>query len=204
MSRNGRESAKQLSRVAHAQGGYFTSKQAQDAGYGYRHLDYHESAGNFERVERGLYRLPTIPISEHDELFRLSLWSRNRADELQAVVSHESALFLHQLSDVLPKRIHLTVPARFRKTPPAKVVLHKKTLKPNDTDEWQGLRVTTPQRTLLDVAVSGTDRQQLEAAVLEAISKGMVRNRKLEEAVNQSRRYKSLKDILARIGKYCE
>lgn len=204
MSRNGRESAKQLSAVAHAQGGYFTSKQAQDAGYGYRHLDYHETAGNFERVERGLYRLPTIPLSEHDELIRLSLWSRNRADEPQAVVSHESALVLHQLSDVLPKRIHLTVPAKFRKTPPAKVVLHKKTLKPDEADEWQGLRVTTPLRTLLDAAASGTDRQQLEAAVIESLSKGLVRKRKLEEAVNRSRRYKSLKDILARISKNSE
>src|SRR3954469_3103911 len=103
MVRSARESARLLAAVANKQGGYFTAKQAIEAGYGYRHLDYHETAGNFERVERGLYRLPTVPASEHGDLIRLSLWSRNRADVPQAVVSHESALVLHGLGDLLPR-----------------------------------------------------------------------------------------------------
>ena len=107
--------AEALFALATSQGGYFTTKQAKEAGYGYKHLDYHETAGNFERVHHGLYRLPTVPISDHDEFIRLSLWSRNQKDEPQAVVSHESALVLHELSEVLPGKIHLTVPPRFRK-----------------------------------------------------------------------------------------
>src|SRR3954471_697589 len=125
MSRSGKEAAVALSALAHEQGGYFTTKQAKEAGYGYRHLDYHETAGNFERVQHGLYRLPTVPISEHDEYIRLSLWSRNQKDEPQAVVSHESALVLHELSELLPGQIHLTVPPKFRKPPPPGCVLHK-------------------------------------------------------------------------------
>src|SRR5947209_546021 len=74
MGRSARETAKTLAAFANEQGGYFTTKQAIEVGYGYRHLDYHETAGNFERVGHGLYRLPTAPRAEHDDLIRLSLW----------------------------------------------------------------------------------------------------------------------------------
>jgi len=50
MTRSTRGAARALAALAHEQGGYFTAKQAQEVGYGYRHLDYHETAGNFERV----------------------------------------------------------------------------------------------------------------------------------------------------------
>jgi hypothetical protein len=94
--RDTHESLKALYALAATQGGYFTAKQAAAAGYDYSHLAYHLEAGNFERASHGLYRLPTIPTGEHDDLIRLSLWSRDRQDEPQAVVSHASALYLVQ------------------------------------------------------------------------------------------------------------
>ena len=80
---------RELSDLAQTQGGYFTAKQATKAGYGRRHLDYHVKVGNFERVDRGLYRLPTVPPSVHDDLIRLSLWSRGRDDQPQAASRQE-------------------------------------------------------------------------------------------------------------------
>ena len=68
MSRSTRDSARLL--FALGQGGYFTAKQAQEAGYGYPHLDYHVSTGTFERVDHGLYRMARIPPGEHDDLIR--------------------------------------------------------------------------------------------------------------------------------------
>ena len=59
--RDVQQARRALHAVATTQGGYFTAKQASEAGYGNRHLDYHAKAGNFERVGRGLYRLPLIP-----------------------------------------------------------------------------------------------------------------------------------------------
>jgi hypothetical protein len=84
----------------------------------YPHLDYHVASGNFERVDHGIYRFPHLPPAEHDQLIRLSLWNRNRKGEAQAVVSHESALVLHDLTELLPGAVHLTVPPAFRKAPP--------------------------------------------------------------------------------------
>src|SRR4051794_14291145 len=125
MDRSAKEAAVALSAVAHEQGGYFTTRQAIQAGYGYKHLDYHETAGDFERVGHGLYRLPTVPPTENDDLIRITLWSRNQKDVPQAVVSHESALILHELTELLPNQIHFTVPPKFRKSAPRGCVLHK-------------------------------------------------------------------------------
>jgi predicted transcriptional regulator of viral defense system len=178
------------------QGGYFTTKQAKAVGYDYPHIEYHESTGSFERVGHGLYRLSTLPPGEHDDLVRLSLWSRDRSDRPQAVVSHESALVLHELSDLLPKRIHLTVPKSFRKRSPRGVALHKKDVAPSDVEERAGFRVTTPLRTLLDAALSGTSREELEKAVREALRRGLVRKSKLSDAARKDPRLLSLSEIL--------
>jgi hypothetical protein len=44
MPRSTRESARLLFAQAIGQGGYFTAKQAHDAGYGYQHLEYQASS----------------------------------------------------------------------------------------------------------------------------------------------------------------
>lgn len=181
-----RKSARTLAILAHTQGGYFTAKQAATAGYGYRHLDYHETVGNFERVAHGLYRLPTVPIAEHDDLIRLAFWSRNQKDEPQAVVSHESALVLHDLTDLLPNHTYLTVPRTFRKPAPNGCKLHKSTLAPDEIEQREGFAVTTPLRTLLDAASSGMSQEQLDIAVRDAITRGLVRKGTLGQVARKS------------------
>jgi predicted transcriptional regulator of viral defense system len=201
MPRSSRETARNLFSKALEQGGYFTAKQARAAGYDYSHLDYHVSTGNFERVEHGLYRLASVPPAEHDDLVRLALWSRNRRDEPQAVVSHESALILHDLSDLLPAEIHLTVPPTFRKDPPAGCVLHKARLAQMDIEERAGFCVTTPLRTLLDAAAaSGLPEEQLQKAVADALTRGLVRRNKLVEAAKKGPRSPRLLRILDDAG----
>jgi predicted transcriptional regulator of viral defense system len=179
-------SKKELRRLALTQGGYFTAKQARETGYDYPHLVYHVSTGAFERAGHGLYRYADIPVAEHDDLIRLSLWSRNRKDEPQAVISHETALVLHQLSELLPTRIHLTVPPMFRKKARRGCVLHKAQLAAGDCEEWEGFRVTTPLRTLLDVAAGDTPREQLDKAVADALQRGLVRSEALLDGLGDS------------------
>jgi predicted transcriptional regulator of viral defense system len=167
-------------------------KQATD----YSHLDYHVRSGKFERVEHGLYRIRSLPLGEQDDLVRLTFWSRNRQDEPQAIVSHESALVVHDLSEILPGKIHLTVPLKFRKEPPAGCILHKATLNPTDIEDHAGFGVTTPLRTLLDVASNGVPQEQLEKAVAEALTRGLVRESNLIEAARTSPRSQHLLRVL--------
>jgi predicted transcriptional regulator of viral defense system len=198
MAHSTRESARTLTALAQEQAGYFTAKQAREAGYEYPQLVYHVSAGNFERVEHGLYRLPTIPPGEHDELVRLSLWSRNQKDEPQAVVSHQTALVLHELSEILPGEIHLTVPLRFRKLAPRGCVLHKAALAEDDVEARTGYRVTTPLRTLVDVADGSVSLEQLAKAIDEALTRGLVRRGALDAAMKHSRHRDRIEAVFSR------
>ena len=63
-------------------------------------LSYHaRPGGRDERVRSGLYRLRNFPSSPHEEV--VASWLPLRDDG--AVVSHESALELYGLSDIIPR-----------------------------------------------------------------------------------------------------
>ena len=59
-------------------------------------------------------------------------------------------------------------------------VLHKGKLAPGDVEARDGYQVTAPLRTLLDVAGSPLSQEHLDAAVREALERGLVRRRQLE------------------------
>ena len=165
---------KALHAIAVRQGGYLTAQQARGAGYGGSHLTYHVGTGQLERVGHGLYRVPGVPPEEHDDLIRLALWSRDRSGEPQAVVSHDTALLLYGLSDLLPAATHLTVPPRFRKPAPAGCTLHVGRVPPQDRRAWTVFCVTKPGRTLADAAGSPTvTDEQLDLAVAQALREGL-------------------------------
>ncbi len=186
--RSSRKTKKQLHLVArNRHAGYFTAKEAARIGYTYPLLHYHARVGNIERAGHGLYRLATVPISEHDDLVRLTLWSRDRSGEPQAVVSHVTALVVHDLTDLLPSSIHLTVPPRFQKKAPAGCKLHREVLASTDIEEHDGFRVTSPFRTLLDAARSPeVPQDELEGALRSALDRGLVRRGALIDAAMQS------------------
>ncbi|GJQ28338.1 MAG: hypothetical protein HBSAPP03_02220 [Phycisphaerae bacterium] len=48
--RSQKDALRSLTALAATQGGYFTAKQAEEAGYDFPHLVYHLKAGNFERA----------------------------------------------------------------------------------------------------------------------------------------------------------
>lgn len=180
MRRNSKDNEQLLYAVVSTQGGYFTSAQALAAGYSYPQQHYHTQHGTWLKVQYGIYRLRHYPPAEREDLIRLTLWSHNRSGEPQAVVSYETALVIHEMGDLMPFVIHLTVPKRgYRKEPPAGVVLHKDDLTCEDIELRHGYQVTTPLRTLLDVAHSPLSQEHLDKAVSDGLDKGLIRYRHL-------------------------
>ncbi len=177
--------AAELFQVADRQGGYFSAGQALALGYSRRLHHYHRQQGHWLEVNRGLFRLRDYPVTPDEELVKLSLWSRDLKGQPQAVISHETALRLYDLSDLMPSKIHLSVPKNFRKTPPEGVVLHKTAVEPNDVEARSGFRVTSPMRTLIDVADMHISPEHLKTATQQALERGLVRRKRLEAAITK-------------------
>ncbi len=187
-----------LTSVTEQQGGYFTAKQAISAGYTYSDQYYQiASTGNWIRVDRSIYRLRNYPLPQRDDLIVLTLLSHNRKGEPQAVVSHESALAVHEISDANPARIHLTVPPGYRKQMPPGVVLHKASLSAKDWEQRDGYRVTTPLRTILDTAATPSTWPYLTDAIYDALQKGLVRASQLALTANNENNKEVKKWLLA-------
>lgn len=184
MMRN--EARSKLFEIADGQAGYFTGQQALEAGYSHASQTYHLKQNHWRDEGWGIFRLRDYPLGDHEQYVQLSLWSRDRQGRPQGVVSHETALSLYELSDVMPSDIHLTVPKHFRKRIPKGLVLHRGCLEQEDIEPRHGFSVTTPLRTLLDVAEGSLSPEHLGKAVEDALSKGLVRRTKLLEAVRAS------------------
>lgn len=176
----------QLFATADGQDGYFTTAQAEEAGYGRSSHSYHVKAGNWLRVSRGIYRLNRFPETDTAHLVPWWLWARGRDEVPQGVYSHETALALHDLADANPAKLHMTVPPGFRRnapTPPA-LVLHKAKLHPGEIQSGRGYTVTRALRSILDCASTGTpDRDQLEQALAVGISKGSITRLEVRDAL---------------------
>src|ERR1039458_1385960 len=152
-----RAAAKRLYEIAEGQEGFFTTKQAKAAGFAENTHPYHVQARNWIREHRGIYRLTSFPRGERPDMMLWSLWSRNRGETTQGVYSHQTALSLHDLSDVMPAKLHMTVPRSFRRNSeiPRVLVLHFANLPQSGIGAADGVRVTKPMQTILDLAIGG-------------------------------------------------
>jgi predicted transcriptional regulator of viral defense system len=160
-----------LYQLAAAQAGYFQLTQARDAGYSPPLLEYYVREGRVERVARGIFRLAHYPSSDHEDLVVAWLWSHR-----VGVFSHETALVLHELSDALPAKQHLTVPSaweRRRLRVPESLILHFADLAENDKD-WKGpLPVTTPLRTVVDCKTAHSPLDLVTQATSQGVKRGL-------------------------------
>lgn len=147
-------------------------------GYSYQAQKYHVDYGNWTRVDRALFRLPDWPAGKDDTFVRWVLWSAGRA-----AISHESALAAHGLGDIDPAKVHLTVPLGFHARDSA-VVLHVAELRDSDVEPRQGWSVTTPKRSILDVAAGEVSQEHIDSAVREAVDRGLVTARRLRSAAD--------------------
>ncbi len=171
-----------LGRIAEGQAGYVTPAQARTAGFHRNTLLHHaREEGRLEKTARGLYRLRFYPRSQFEPI--AAAWVQT--DPERAVVSHESALELYGLSDVAPSAVHLTLPRDQRWRRPAtgmRFHLPRHPLRRQQVRRIHGMPTTTPERTIIDVLESGTQPEQVEQAVKEALARGLTTKARLRAA----------------------
>lgn len=175
--------------AAAPQAGLFSLKQAADAGYSPPLLEYHVQRGRVARVARGIFRLTHFPPGDEEDLVALWLWSERRG-----VFSHETALRLHELSDVLPASAHLTLPSdartRRRRTPPG-VMVHYADVGQGDLT-WKGpVPLTTALRSILDAQEAAVAPDIVRQAIRQGLRRGLFTRQALDqrsESVGAKRR----------------
>lgn len=185
MARMASSSWSALFAVAETQQGLFTAEQAREAGLSPQSIDRASEAGSgrIARVRRGIYRFVQYPAADRyqEDLVVLWLWS-----EQTAVFSHETALVLHDLSDALPALVHLTVPASWvgrRIQVPDNVAMHYSDVSPQDKWWCGAVPVTSPRRTICDVALALGSWETVDLSVRQAIRRGLASPAELAPAV---------------------
>lgn len=154
---------------------------------------------NWSREWRGIYRLTRYPFSETGQYALWTLWSMNRAGVPQGVYSHETALSFFELSDIMPSKLHMTVPKAFRrhsKTPKI-LILHFANISSNEIDEGDGFRVTKPLRTCLDlIAAETVSADIIRQALAQAKERGLISKPQVESYLAAGPVHDKVKSIL--------
>lgn len=156
---------------AQRQYGYLTPGDARDLGVDPTQLRLMAARHTLEHLGRGLYRMPMVPATQLDAYMEAILWTGRRG-----VLSHETALDLHELCDVNPSAIHLTVPGGFRTrmTVPEIYRLHRFDLDPCDVGSHEGIPIVTPERAIVGGIEQALGWQLIDQAIGTARARGLI------------------------------
>jgi very-short-patch-repair endonuclease len=125
----------------------FSVAQAAQLGIDYRQLSRAVRHGHLRRVRHGVYAVSGAPPSVWEDLVAAAL-----AAGPGAAISHASAAAVHRLYGARPGRPELTLPSGSYSRL-AGVVTHRRAdLAPPDVVPAYGVLVTSPARTLTDIA----------------------------------------------------
>lgn len=152
-------------RLAAGQHGVVTRRQLLGAGLTARVVDRLVRTGGLRTVHRGVYEVG--PVSPP----RATLMAAVLACGPSATLSHQSAAGLWE---ILPPRstppVHVTI-RRGNRQPPDVRLHRSRTLLAEEVTVRDGIPVTVPSRTLLDLAAAGARPRTLERALAEALSR---------------------------------
>lgn len=165
----------QLLRTAALQQGYFRTDQALAAGWTRRELNWATKTGRIDNLRYGLYRFAHFPATPLDELYEIQTLAPD------GTFSHETALALYELSDVLPRTTHFSIPPNSGFKPRPGMTIHHTKIDPADRDLREGLWTTSLSRTLSDCARLGIDPDQLLAATRQGLERGLLAPSALEK-----------------------
>jgi len=174
---NRQEKQRKLLELARGQGGFFTSSQAEECGF--VRSNHHLFVKNklWERERRGIFRIASEPPSEHEDKQVLSLFFRHRNGKPSGVFGLETAAAMHQMGDLMPAKIRILVAPGFRKRAPIpkQVEVIEVAEIVHEICQVQGISVTTPLRTIVDlIDQQSTEIEEIRRTFLAARSDGII------------------------------
>ena len=157
-----------IARIAERRGGVVARWELLAAGLSEDQIDRQLAAGTLRVVHRGVYALA------HRRLDRPAL---HHAAWLavgdRSAISHADAAGSWGMRPPSPGPVHLTLPGQGGRKQRRGIVLHRAPLLAGDAVRRGGLRITSPARTLVDLA-GVLERRDLERALDEAQYRNLV------------------------------
>ncbi|MFD3506067.1 type IV toxin-antitoxin system AbiEi family antitoxin domain-containing protein [Nocardia sp. NPDC058666] len=177
--------------LAAEQGGLVTSRQARVVGVTAHQLKRMADSGQLERLHHGIYRVTRFPHDKHQAQRAAWLaldpgivsWERLDQDVPVGVLSHATAAQMQNLGDMAADTVELTAIRRIRLGIPDAVV-HRGDLTRDDWEVIDGLPVTTPARTISDLAAASIDAGHLASIVRDAVADDRLTFEKVAEALS--------------------
>ena len=177
----------QLYQIAEDQAGYFSLAQARELGLRRNQIYRGLKRRKFDKAGWGVYRFVQFPASKFEEI-HIAVLGAGQA----AVVGFQTALYVYDLSDIIPDEIHLILPPTSSRRRTG-IRVHTNQLKPKDLAYFEGLLITTVEKTIVDCAFAHVDDEQIRIAVFQSLRRGMTSKRKLvDQAKNRSARVQQL------------
>lgn len=156
--------------VAVDNGGYVTPALVAPFGVPAVELRKMVSRGTLVSAARGVYRIPSLPYDRFDEFILAHLWAAGRG-----VISHDSALVVHELCDINPTEVHLTIPLNYRisRAGGNRYAVHHANLAAHEITRLDAVTVTTIRRTLHDT-LHGVATYLVRQAITTAGRRGAI------------------------------
>lgn len=133
-------------KLAARQHGRITTQQLRNCGVSAKSIERAVEAGRLFRVHEGVYALGHLAPSREAEWHGAVL-----AGGPGAVLSYRCAAAAFRIRDSVGSRIDVTIPPGSHRERPG-IFLHRAVLEPFEIAEWQGIPITTPSRTMVDLA----------------------------------------------------
>lgn len=164
-----------LCRYAARHAGFFTARHVQRAGCGER-VRAALGDGSVARAEMGMLRLTRWKPGPLDEYAMWAAWFDGKV-----AVSHHSAAELHGMGRLRPRFLHVSTAGERVPRSQRLVVLHRR-LAVADIESAGSFLVTTPVRTIVDLAESNVAQRALNEVVGDAMFLGRCSETQLRSA----------------------
>lgn len=178
-----------LGDIADAQRGYFTRAQAASEGVDDMRLQRAVHNGSIKRLDHGVYRITGAGQDPHQAIrvawLRLSPDEspRERTQRPHLWVSHRSAARLLDLGVVAADVPEFITDRRIQARTDVVLRIRSGGLERSEWMVFDGFAVTTPTRTVADLAADRMDGGHLGRIASDAIERGMTSREELELAV---------------------
>lgn len=185
---------RELARLAGAQRGFVTRSQLRAAGFSRRAIGHRLHIGRLREHLRGVYLVGRPSVEPLGLETAAVLYFDG-----DAVLSHASSAALWGIVDGSPAEVHVTLIGRDCRSRPGLRVHRVTRLARADLRAREGLPLTSPARTLVDLAAE-LATGDLERAIAEARVRRLLRAGELERALERAPHHKGVARVRALVN----